>query len=338
MGGCYTDYSPSVCSRPAFTEWEGELRKFVKKPDLESLVSAYKAYFTDGNKKGFIAELAKAKGINDVADIPKEFNGIEYEVKFDIVPNGRGKEPGVEAYLDAFDFPVGANTKVARYLKDPINNVATGVNHFYGDSMDEKVVVIEKMGKTYLKEKGLVSPISYGIPGEQLVIKRTEDRYEAGIENIISKVNDTLSVPGNEYRGKIRKEKGDAFVLDALDGRIYSMSFTRAHLIRAGESIESDIQRQMEFEYAGYIPGFGGFKKDSEPEIIKGMVELAKQVYRLYGMGSDAVLANSWTMRVEPTFQRKYDFIIGNPGQGYIDVTESIQVPLPLLDRGSNGG
>jgi hypothetical protein len=329
MGGCYGNYSSNDSYRtPVLADWEKELSSFAKRHKLEDLISAYKGFFADGNKSGFFAQLAKAAGIKKVEDIPKEYNGIEYEVKFDIEPVGEGKEPGVEQYLDAFDFPVGVNTKVARYIKDPVNTNATGVNHFFG-GLDEKLVVIEKMGKIYLKEKGSVEQVGYGIPGEQLVVKRTEDRYEAGLENVMNKVNLAIAT-GDDYRGRIRKEKGDAFVLDTTDGRIYSMSFTRAHLVKPGENEEGAIQRQMEFEYAGYIPGFRGFVQDSEPQIVKGMVDLAKYVYKMYGFDSEnAVVADGWTMRIRPTTERKFDFIVSGGNQALEELPAPLRLEMP---------
>jgi hypothetical protein len=140
MGGCYNDYnSESSSSRRSYNSektWETDLKKFAKKYERSALISAYKGYFQD-QSTGFFAKLANACGVLKITDIPKEFPEIEYEVKFDISPNGNGKEPKIAEYLDAFEFPVGAGS---RFLKDPVNNISEGVNHFIGDSLDEKIV------------------------------------------------------------------------------------------------------------------------------------------------------------------------------------------------------
>lgn len=308
MGGCYGgsyDYRPAqrTVEKPR-PKWQGLLRKFAAGHEQEKLLDAYKDFFAN-EKSGFFAKLAAASGISNVKDIPKEFSDIEYEVKFDIQPSGKGKEPSIKQYLDAFDFPPGSS---ARFLKDPVNTVAEGVNHFIGDSLDEKLVIIEKGGKTFLKEKGRVTPTNTGVPYEEVVIKRTELRYESPLESILEKVHETTSEEGVKYRGRIRKEKGDAFILDTNDGRIYSMSFTRAHLIKAGEGKESATQRQLEMEYAGYIPGFPGFQKNSEKQIVQGMVELAKYTFALYNNGP---IASGWRMQLSITDERKYDFVSG---------------------------
>ncbi|MBI2105260.1 hypothetical protein HYT56_00310 [Candidatus Woesearchaeota archaeon] len=320
MGGCYgSSYgwmSPCTTSKRTIIaqkkkkvskpNWQQHLKKFSDEHELDDLVEAYKGFFRTRKNGGFFAELAKSSGIDDVAKIPKEFSNYEYEVKFDVQPTGSGEEPKVADYLNAFDFPAAAN---ARFLKDPVNTVAMGINHFLGDGLDERLVIIEKGGGTFLKEKGRVIPLDFGIPYEEIVMKREEARYAANIQQILEKAAEVKQEDGVDYRGKIRKEKGDAFVLDTNDGRIYSMSFTRSHLIKADETAESEIQRQLEFEYAGFLPKFPGFEEKSERQIIQGLVDVAKYTYVLY---NGAKIKNNWKINLGITGERKYDFICGN--------------------------
>lgn len=315
MGGS-CDYYPTLAQssytpprvvrsrKPANPQWQQEMRTFARTHSLDNLLCAGKFFFRT-RSKGFIGKLSEACGIKKLADIPKEFPEIEYEVKFDIQPTGRGEEPSVIQYLDAFDFPIGATT---RFIKDPAHNFAVGTNHFIGDSEDERVVVIEKCGNSYLKEKGLVVPVRLGIPYEQIVVKRTEERHAADMAEILRRTKKATEEPGVEYRGKIRKEKGDDFLLDTNDGRLYSFTVTRAHLTKPGENKESGVQRQLEIEYAGYIPGFKGFERDSERQVVQGMIDLAKYTF---GMYNGAPIGNGWRMNLALTSQRKYDFVLG---------------------------
>jgi len=326
MGGCYGGsygYSSgsSSCGSSKRSGVRSSFQKFLKSGDVKDLVSAQKA-FSDDNGSGFIAEFAKIGGIADVNDIPKEFPEIEYEVKFDVQVDGKGKEPKVAAYLDAFDFPA---VQTARFLKDPVNTFAIGVNHFYGNG-DERLVVIEKGGNLYLKEKGPVLPLDVPVQYRDIVIKRTEERWQADFSEVSDKISEVCR-EGSEYKGRVRKEKGDAFILDTGDGRIYSFTITRAHLVRAGESEESDIQRQLEVEYAGYLPGFSGFEEGSEEQIVRGMVGLAKYTHTLY---DGAPISRGWKMNLAPTEERKYDFVSGN-GKGRLEH----RIGLPELFRGT---
>ncbi|MFH1916941.1 MAG: hypothetical protein ABIJ21_06795 [Nanoarchaeota archaeon] len=307
MGGCYTSYTPrfrSDCERDDYyaeSDLGAAFRKFQRDGDRTGLIKHFnQSIRCDG--AGFIGNLAKAAGVTSIDEIPKEFSEWEYEVKFDIRVDGKGKEPDIKAFLNAFDFPA---TTSAHYLKDPVDHIAEGVNHFFGDGLEEKLVVIEKAGRKFLKKKGNVVPVTTGVPYEEIIVKRTEERYEATMEAIFEEARLVASEQG-EYKGKIRKEKGDAFVLDLNDGRIYSFTINRSHLTRAGETKESHIQRQLELEYAGYIPKFPGFTKDAEEQIAAGMVDLAKFVWVLY---NNAPIANGWRMQLGITGERKYDFV-----------------------------
>lgn len=320
MGGCYRDYSSSP-ARSACEEEVGlqgrikkQFKKFLQTGKREEIVSAQRDFMAE-NKFGFIAEFAKLLGIKNVENIPKEFPDTEYEVKFDVATKTESqqketKEPDLVEFMDAFDFPA---SRTARFLKDPVNAIATGTNGFYGTDDDEKLVVIRKGNGIFLKEKGPVLPISLNprVAGQEIVIKRTEKRYPAELDEVLDKVEQICEQQGVKYRGRIKKEKGDFFILDATDGRIYSASFTRAHLTKPQEKEESGVQRQLELEYAGYLPGFLGFEKGEKP-IVKGMVDLARYTFALY---YDTPITRGWRMNLSLTGERKYDFITGTNGK-----------------------
>ncbi|MEK6857487.1 MAG: hypothetical protein AABX39_02775, partial [Nanoarchaeota archaeon] len=106
--------------------------------------------------------------------------------------------------------------------------------------------------------------------------------------------------------------------------RIYSFTVTRAHL--SGDS--SKIQRQLEMEYAGHVPGFSAFVENDEEQIVSGMVDLAKYVAVLY---NNAPVANGWKMQLELTNQRKYDFV-REKGKKEFSSEEKITLPDLMLD------
>jgi hypothetical protein len=302
MGGCY-ESSSSYSSRTWEPSWKTNvsdgLRSFFKAGDAADIVGAYKA-FSERNNAGFIKAVLQHQ---KVTEAPKEFPEIEYEVKFSITPMpGKGSEPTITQYLDAFEFPA---TRRARFLKDEINTNAEGRNHFFGDGIEERLVVIEKGGKTYLKEKSQPMALNTGVPYEHIVVKRTEKRYPATMDEVLAKVGEVRSA-GATYAGVIRKEKGDAFILDTDSGRIFSFTVTRAHLSGKDGKDTQTVQRQLEIEYAGHVPGFPGFVQDSEPQIVDNMVALAKHVAML---SNNSLVANGWHMQLNLTGERKYDFV-----------------------------
>ena len=322
MGGCYS-YDEDRSSRsytPPVESWKisagMSVSSFFKDHDVADLVKAYTKY-SEENTSGFIRYVLEKQ---DCKEAPKEFPEIEYEVKFSIMPTSSKKnaqEPSLEEYLDAFDFPPVAH---AHFLKDRVNAISEGTNHFYGKGDEEHLVVIEKMGKTYLKEKSQPLPLDTNVQYQDVVIKRTEKRYEAALPEVLQKTA-AVTAAGGVYQGRIRKEKGDAFLLDTHDGRIYSFTLTRAH------AQSGVIQRQLEIEYAGFIPGFEGFVKDSEEQIVAGMVDVAKYIAFF---GRNARLGKGWMMNVQLTHERKYDFVAGKSMPEPVALLEDTIQPLTI--------
>jgi hypothetical protein len=320
MGGCYSG-SYGYSERSYEPQWKTDMKTGVKRffgngvsgGNIADLVSAYISFF-DSNKSGFIKVLAEEQGITDVSNIPKEFPEMEYEVKFNISPktpagaqNGLKAEPTIEQYLHAFSFPVSKGQNV-RFFNDPVDAIAPGVNHFFGKGDEERLVVIEKGGGLYVKEKSqpmVLSGAAAEVPYHEIIVKRTEERHAATMDEILGKISAVMR-DGGEYKGGIRKEKGDQFVLDTVDGRIYSFTVTRAALMEGVAQSGQVRQHQLEIEYAGYIPGFKGFVKDDEAQIVSGMIDLAKHVAFL---SDNAHVAGGWRMGLSITDERKYDFV-----------------------------
>ncbi len=328
MGGCYNYYEPPRKSAAQIAKEQTQQEEVTRIDSLEKKLNSFfrsnasddaillltesYALHAKKHKAGFIKELLKYHRL----EAPKkEFPDIEYEVKFSIDPwhveTHRSKEPAVGEYLSALEFPA---TSRARFLRDASDIITKGTNHFFGNNGSEKLVVIEKMGKLYLKEKSDPLPFDVQVPYQEIVIKRTEKRYETSMEDILAKTT-AVTTEGGKYHGKIEKDKADTFVLDTNDGRIYSVTVTIAKNKEA-------VQRQLELEYAGFVPGFVGFEHETERQLISGMVDLAKHVGVLY---SNAPVGKGWRMQLNLTHERKYDFV-----EGKKQLTPHVVSLLPL--------
>lgn len=317
MGGDYRSYSDAPRVPVWKTNLDEGIRAFFRTGEAKHLIAAYKAH-DEVNSSGFIQQLLDHKKLKEAQ---KEFPEIEYEVKIDIEPMSSKKveDASIREYLDAFDFPATART---RFLKDAMNNVASGVNHFYGKEDDERLVVIEKGGGVFLKEKSQPLELKTEVRYQEVVMKRTEKRYPASMDQVLRKISEASS-EGAQYVGAIRKEKGDAFVLDVADGRIYSMSMTRS-------TAKEHVQRQLELEYAGFVPGFKGFKKNDEEQIVSGMVDLTKRLIRLY---QETEVKEGILMKLSPTLERKYDFV-RSAYQDRKALPSKIGLPLEISEQG----
>jgi len=304
MGGCYeTRYSSgggSSRSSRAPTHME-HIDSFFRSKDPKDIVKAYQAFAGENSSGWFIKTVLERRGVKT---IPKEFSDIEYELKFDIqatCTDARSEEPSLVEYLGIFQFPP---IETARFLRESGTVTGEGTNHFYGDAEKERLVVIEKGDKMYMKEKSppLEMRLQHDIPYSEIVMKRTEHRYGATLAEVLAKTEEVVRA-GSIYQGCVVKEKGDTYILDTHEGRIYSLTLTRATLERGEETL---VQRQLELEYAGYIPGFPQFEKDSEEQIVAAMVEIAKHIGFFY---RSTHVTPKWKIDLAFTNQRKYDFV-----------------------------
>jgi len=302
MGGCYS-YGESSCSRSRYdskASVKKTLKKFFETKDIELLTEAYKDYEDLGFNSGFFRFLMEYQGVDEA---PKEFSDTEIESKLEILLVNTNKkfkkEPEAEKILDALEFPP---TKSAQYIKDAVNKTSTGNNSFFGtDDGEEKFVIIEKCGGWYLKEKGPVEDYNYGIPGEQIVLRRKESRVPTDPLKVAQTLMEKYADKNIRYQGTITKTKSDAFFINTSTGRMYGVTVSDS-------KVDNRRQLQLELEYAGYIPGFD-IDLDNERSIVEDIVNINKQVLLLY---NDIKIARGWKVQFRPTCERKYDFVLGN--------------------------
>lgn len=294
MGGCYaTSFRYSSCSA-ARNEEEIDtcLRSFFRTKAVSKLIRALNIYEKQGNKKGFFKYLMEMKG-----EAVKELDDFEIESKLEIMltPLNGKKEPGIVEIINAIEFPP---VNDAYYIKDPVNARSVGENAFFGDD-DERFVVIQKGGNWFLKEKGAVEHYSFGIPGEQIVLRRKETRIPTDPLKVAETITAKYGDGKTSYKGKIRKDKVDAFVMNTLTGRLYGMTVSDS-------TFAERRQLQLEVEYAGYIPGFTT-DTDNERTIVEDVVNINKHVLFLHSGKS----VNGWRVEFAPTTERKFDFVTG---------------------------
>ena len=306
MGGCYDSrYESRVYTPPRDTVQE-LLQQFYNSGEQKLLFDAYRAYM-QSNNAGFIRKIVAVSG----SGIQKEFGEYELEAKLelhfeDVIERraaasaaSEGKTPLVEI-MDTFEF---LTSPTARFLKDASNKESSGINHFFGTADgEERLVVIEKGGKLYMKEKGARELYGYGVPGEELVMKRRETRIETNplevAKTIVEKYGDGKTL----YQGSLTKDRAEAYLLQTNTGRIYSLTVDEL-LRKDGEKL-----LQFEAEYAGYVPRFTAFRKDDEPAVVEDLVQILKQVVFLY---NGIELRTGQKLIIQPTQERKFDFVSG---------------------------
>ena len=92
------------------------------------------------------------------------------------------------------------------------------------------------------------------------------------------------------YVGEMTKDRVKDFIFDANDGRIYSIAVTFCRS-------KNRIQKQLEIEYAGYLPGFKNSNKNIEKQVVAGVQELSQYIH------------NNFFSILKPSVERKFEFV-----------------------------
>ncbi|MBW2995541.1 hypothetical protein KY312_04250, partial [Candidatus Woesearchaeota archaeon] len=146
-----------------------------------------------------------------------------------------------------------------------------------------------------------VENYNFGIPGEQIVLRRKESRVPTNPLEVVQAVMQKYSDNSITYQGTITKTKSDAFFMNTSTGRMYGVTVSDS-------SIENRRQLQLELEYAGYIPGFD-IDKNNERSIVEDFVNINKHILLLF---NNVNVSRGWKVQFRPTCERKYDFVLGN--------------------------
>ncbi len=321
MGGYYGNpYAKSSVS-----EWKDPIKNlvatFFNRGDRGDLFLAYKMALAS-KTAGFIQSLLNH---HECGRPPKEFSEFEYEIKFNValVPpqDMEGVEPSMQKTFEAFELPIA---HPSRFLKDNLQLFSESTNHFFGSKDEEALVVIERAEGQYLKEKSPPIPLNVGVEWESWVMKRSEVRYKASLKEVLSKVA-SVCAKGAAYQGCIRKEKADAYILDTVFGRIFSLTYNQSHL--EGRP----MQRQLELEYAGFVPGFVDFLEANEEQMVLSLTELARYIALVH---QNTPLEGGWRLKLIPSWERKYDFVCsGKSGSLY-----SVPSLKPFVVSGNDVG
>ncbi len=154
--------------------------------------------------------------------------------------------------------------------------------HVYGTPEEERFIIITNEQGGHLKTKGQNDPYSFGIVGEEYVLRRSEalkqilklDKHsqENSLLEFTHTLIDVCTPTPVKYRGVFVKEKLTQFCIERENGRVYSIVLGRCTADR------HDPLVQLEIEYAGYIPGIiNAGKVEDERAIVQDILSLSKK-------------------------------------------------------------
>ena len=224
------------------------------------------------DRHGFLARIRSGEGV-----VQREFDGQEYETKFAME---RAHNDETIEYLRDIEKCFHDDD---RYLLDTVHDESRYTSHFF-ESPEGEYSVFEYGGGPMLKIKGHQIDA-----GDTLPVFLNTERFitdSLGIRRIID--GDSVS-----YVGSMIKSRAKDFVVDSLDGRVYSMAVTLCEC-------NGVIQRQCEVEYSGCISNYEYFQMASTDAIVARLRELSLHVQ-----------VNS-PIYLIPDVERKLEFVQAN--------------------------
>lgn len=225
-----------------------------------------------------------AKGFSQIQKVGRDLPEKEYEIKFELVD----KSLELERYLDIFESHMMNHTQ---YIVDPVQTVSDIDTYFFTDNAME-YSVFRYENELMLKVKNHIILDEFSLP----VFANNESFiYTTKV------VLDCLVQPQVQYIGSMKKRRIKNFLLDSLDGKVYSIAFTIC---------ESNHQRQYqaEIEYNGYIDK--QIRTNDENEIVASLVSTSSNVLHVLNG------------HIIPTKERKFQFVQSSVYQSSADKEE----------------
>lgn len=227
----------------------------------------------------------------------KELKDFEYETKFDI-KNDRLSSLGILKMIRS------CFKDNQRFILCKIKNgdkLLTRVSFFVDGNTEYSLFKYCGAKMVKVKKHKIIKGMLFSIfkNSENLLIdkndfsKRLRDlkprfkRHNFSLINLNSFLKQRLSLTNI---GEMIKNRVKDFVVDIYDGRIYAVAVTFC-------KSKNKVQKQLEIEYAGYLPSLKNSRRNIERQIIMGVQELSQYIYK------------NFLRILKPSIERKFEFV-----------------------------
>lgn len=230
-------------------------------------------------------------------DFTKELKDFEYETKFDIQNKNLSSLEILKKIRHCFE----ENQRFILCEVKGGDKLLTSVTFFFGDNTEYSLFRYRGARMIKVKKHRIIKGAPFRIfkNDEQLIIDRDDfskklikvahrfKRHNYQLINLDKFLKEKSSLV---HIGEMVKNRVKDFVFDATDGRIYAVAITFC-------KSKNKIQKQLEIEYAGYLPGFGNKRQGTEKQVIAGVQNLSKYIY------------SHFLKMLKSSVERKFDFV-----------------------------
>ncbi len=230
-------------------------------------------------------------------DFTKELKDFEYETKFDIQDNKFSSLEILKKIRRCFD----ENKRfILCEIKDG-DKLITRVSFFFGDNTEYSLFRYRGVRMVKVKKHKIVKGVPFRIFKniEQLVIdkdnfsklsKKVSHRFKRHNYRLVKLDKFLKEKSSLVHIGEMVKNRVKDFVFDANDGRIYAVAVTFCRS-------RNKIQKQLEIEYAGYLPPLRNKRRGAEKQVIAGVQDLSQHIYSCF------------PKMLRPSVERKFEFV-----------------------------
>jgi len=187
----------------------------------------------------------------------REFPDYEYELKFEVKPyKSVGEFWNSNRYCRS-DMPHQSETVISHYCGDLVVVQRIAQNGRYVLSYEKKLFE--------LKRKGRSEKISFGLDGEDWVLKRKEKVEPAELSDIIK------AVQSEKFEGSVLKRVDYDYVMDKESGRVFELAYAQMDKLRP-------VVAQLEVEYVGICSASKRRKPHDERRLVSDLVDLGNSL------------------------------------------------------------
>lgn len=230
-------------------------------------------------------------------DFTKELKDFEYETKFDIKTNKLGSLEVLKKIRSCFK---NNHQFILCEIKGG-DKLLTHVSFFFGDNIEYSLFRYRGARMVKIKKHRIIKGVPFSIfkNDEQLIIdkgdfssklKDLQHRFKRHNYRLVDLDSFLQQKSALTDVGEMIKNRVKDFVFDARDGRIYAVAVTFC-------KAKNSVQKQLEIEYAGYLPGFKKSKEKIEKQVIAGVQELSQYIYKHF------------PAMLKPSVERKFEFV-----------------------------
>lgn len=279
------------------------LEDFLRNKKRNDLLTAYQHSIKGEN--GFISNLLS---VMNTKELGKEVPDCEIEYKANLTLTLPSKLFSKSRELTKKDMQevhkaIQFDDNKIPYLKDTNEpKISTGQNHFYSAENAECFVLTYKNNQWNTKIKKFTNKYSFGIKGEEFVMRRKEVMSATNFPELINRVLSESKTKEITYEGFMEKTKADQFLLNIDSGRVYNFTISLCKAKGREDLV------QLEIEYAGYVPTTAFNKKTgSEKEIVQEILGIQGYVIQNYNNHK----LKDYTLSFTPTTLTKFEWVSG---------------------------